>query len=133
MKKFLLTALAATVAIAPIAATSAQAAQVRHNGHGATYRDNHRGTYNYRDSRDYRNARDHREVRHAPNYRKWQKGQRFDRRYAHNYRQIDYRQYRGRNLYAPPRGYQWVQSGNDAVLVAVASGLIGAVLAGALN
>ena len=42
-------------------------------------------------------------------------------------------QYRGRGLYAPPRGYQWAQSGNDAVLVAVASGLIGAVIGGALN
>ena len=31
--------------------------------------------------------------RRAPNqYRNWRKGQRFDRRYAQNYRQIDYRQ-----------------------------------------
>ena len=64
------------------------------------------------------------------NHRKWQRGQRFDRRYATNYRQVDYRRYN--RLYAPPRGYQWVQSGNDAVLIAVASGLIGAVIGGAL-
>ena len=63
----------------------------------------------------------------------WQRGQRFDRRHAQNYREIDYRQFRGRHLYAPPRGYHWVQSGNDAVLVAVTSGVIGAVLAGALR
>ncbi|GAA0729662.1 RcnB family protein [Sphingomonas japonica] len=65
-------------------------------------------------------------------YNSWQRGQRFNRAYAPNYRQIDYRSYGGRGLYAPPQGYQWVQSGNDAVLVAVASGLIGAVLGGVL-
>ncbi|TKD52162.1 hypothetical protein FBR43_07915 [Sphingomonas baiyangensis] len=66
----------------------------------------------------------------AYQYRSWQRGQRFNRAFAPNYRQIDYRTYRQRGLYAPPRGYQWVQSGNDAVLVALASGLIGAVIGG---
>ena len=68
-------------------------------------------------------------VQRAPSYqyRHWQRGQRFDSRYARNYRQIDYRQYRG--LRAPPRGYRYVQSGNDAVLVAITSGIIGAVFA----
>ena len=65
-------------------------------------------------------------------YTNWQRGQRFDRNRAPNYRQIDYRAYRQRGVYAPPRGYQWVQSGNDAVLIAIASGLIGAVVGGAL-
>jgi Ni/Co efflux regulator RcnB len=64
-------------------------------------------------------------------YRQWQRGQRFDARYARNYRSIDYRQHR--RLQAPPRGYRWVQSGNDAVLVGIASGLVAAVLASALN
>ncbi len=31
------------------------------------------------------------------------------------------------------RGYRWVQSGNDAVLVGIASGLVGAVLFSVLN
>lgn len=66
-------------------------------------------------------------------YRKWNKGQRFDRRYAQNYRIVDYRKYRARKLYAPPRGYRWVRSGNDAVLVGVTSGLISAVLVNALR
>lgn len=77
-------------------------------------------------------------VRNTPartNYRsKWYKGQRFNRAEARNYRQINnWRQYQNRRLYAPPRGYQWVQSGNDAVLIAVASGVIGAVLGGVFN
>jgi Ni/Co efflux regulator RcnB len=57
--------------------------------------------------------------------RSWRQGDRFDSRYAGNYRIIGnpdaYR------LREAPRGYRWVRSGNDAVLVALASGLIGAI------
>jgi Ni/Co efflux regulator RcnB len=61
--------------------------------------------------------------------RRWTQGQRFDSRYASHYRIIG-------NPYAyrlreAPRGYRWVQSGNDAVLVALASGLIGAIVGNA--
>jgi len=67
-----------------------------------------------------------------PNYRNsWRKGERFDSRQARNYRQIDYRQYRG--LKAPPRGYRYVQSGNDAVLVGITSGIIAAVITNAIR
>ncbi|MEC3910763.1 RcnB family protein [Sphingobium sp. CR2-8] len=63
--------------------------------------------------------------------RRWAKGQRFDRRYATNYRVVNnYRDYR---LSAPPRGYHWVRSGNDAVLIAITSGLIGAVVGSAIR
>ena len=61
----------------------------------------------------------------------WQRGQRFDSRYARNYRQVDYRQHRG--LRAPPRGYRYVQSGNDAVLVGVTSGIIAAIFSNILR
>lgn len=64
-------------------------------------------------------------------YRNWQRGQRFDSRYARNYRQVDYRQHRG--LKAPPRGYRYVQSGNDAVLVGVTSGIIAAIFSNMLR
>lgn len=67
----------------------------------------------------------------TPNYRSWHKGDRFDSRYARNYRQIDYRHYRG--LKAPPRGYRYVQSGNDAVLVGITSGIIAAVITNAIR
>lgn len=62
---------------------------------------------------------------------RWAKGQRFDRRQTANYRVIN--NYRGYRLNAPPRGYQWVQSGNDAVLIAITSGIIGAVIGGAIR
>lgn len=134
MKKLLLSAVATTLIASPIlAAAPASAAQWhgrtttrtthvvrqqpnRHAYNRTAYRSQQRVTYrqNYR-----------------PNYRSWNRGDRFDSRYASNYRVVDnYRDYR---LQAPPRGYQWEQSGNDAVLVALASGLIGAVIGGALN
>lgn len=59
--------------------------------------------------------------------RRWRQGERFDSRYASNYRIIG-NSYRNRQA---PRGYRWVQSGNDAVLVALASGLIGAIIGNA--
>lgn len=66
-------------------------------------------------------------------HKNWKRGQRFDRRYATNYRVVDYRTYRGHGVYAPPRGYHWVRSGNDAVLVGITTGLVAAVIAGAIN
>ncbi len=119
MKKFVLAAVAASVAVSPIlAAAPAAAAQqtrtvVKHKPNGNVVVK----------QKTVRKA--------APaQYRNWQRGQRFDSRYARNYRQIDYRQYnrqyRG-HLNAPPRGYRYVQSGNDIVLVSIASGIIGAI------
>jgi Ni/Co efflux regulator RcnB len=32
--------------------------------------------------------------------------------------------WRGQHLSAPPRGYHWVQTGGDYVLVAIATGII---------
>jgi Ni/Co efflux regulator RcnB len=58
--------------------------------------------------------------------RNWRKGERFDRRYAANYRVIA--KPRAYRLHDAPRGYRWVQSNHDAVLVAITSGLIGAVI-----
>lgn len=124
MKKLILGLVAASIAATPAMAASPQ----QHRGYDAPRQQTvvkHRpnGTvvvkqkaaqrgHGYQSDRGYQN-------------RNWQRGQRFDSRYAQNYRQIDYRQYRG--LRAPPRGYRYVQSGNDAVLVAITSGIIGAV------
>lgn len=112
MKKFIIAALAASAAIAPIAAAPAAAYQ--------------RYDTNVRHRPD-RSAP-------APQYHNWRKGERFDQRQARNYQPINnWQSYRARRLYAPPRGYHWVRSGNDAVLVAITGGLIGAVLGGAFN
>lgn len=123
MKKLILGLVAASMAATPVMAAAApqrdyetQRTVVRERPNGTVvvkHKNVQRG-YGYQNGNAYQN-------------RNWQRGQRFDSRYARNYRQIDYRQYRG--LRAPPRGYRYVQSGNDAVLVAITSGIIGAVFA----
>ena len=125
MKKFILSAIAATLAAGPVLATAAEAAPIQRERTVIRERADGRTVITQR------NVVRQPQYRQQRQYRNWRKGERFDRRYAQNYRQIDYRQYRG--LRAPPRGYQYYQSGNDAVLVAVASGLIGAVIGGALR
>jgi Ni/Co efflux regulator RcnB len=71
---------------------------------------------------------------HAPRgyqVQQWSYGQRMPSYYRSNqYVVSNYGQY---GLRAPPRGYQYVRSGNDVVLAAVAGGLITAVIAGLFN
>ena len=62
--------------------------------------------------------------------RQWSYGQRMPSYYTQGYVVNDYHRY---GLRAPPRGYQYVRSGNDVVLAAVAGGLITAVIAGLFN
>ena len=122
MKKFILAAVAATVAISPIAASVAEAQQYQQR----PYQQQRQPSVQQRNGHNVQRpiARPQ-----APQYRSnWRKGDRFDSRQARNYRQIDYRQYRG--LRAPPRGYHYVRSGNDAVLIGITTGLVAAVIAG---
>ncbi len=91
-----------------------------------------------RDHRD--NVRTAHVVKYAPhktvtktvvrnnNARNWRKGERFDYRQARNYRQIRQQDYRRYGLREAPRGYRWVQSGNDAVLIGITSGIVSAIL-----
>jgi len=118
MKKFILGLVAATMVATPALA----AAPIQHRGYETqrtlvTHRVN--GTTVVK------------QTQRGGQYRNWRKGQRFDSRYARNYRQIDYRRYHG--LRTPPRGYRYVQSGNDAVLVGITSGIIAAVFANAIR
>lgn len=63
--------------------------------------------------------------------RQWSYGQQLPTYYRSNQYVVgNYGQY---GLRAPPRGYQYVRSGNDVVLAAVAGGLITAVIAGLFN
>lgn len=135
MKKFILAVVAGSVALTPAIAAAAPAQQQRQVT---------RNVVTYGPDRIVQRT----VVRHhGPNRaaqrnivrqriqaeRRWARGQRFDRRYARDYRQIDYRSYRQRGLYAPPRGHHWVRSGNDAVLVAITTGIIASVLANAIR
>jgi len=50
------------------------------------------------------------------------RGERLPLEYRHRQYVVD--DWRGYNLSAPPRGYHWVQTGGDYVLVAIATGII---------
>lgn len=109
MKKFIIAALAATIVTTPVMAAPYQS----HDNRG-------------RIEQNHRN--DQRQVQYRTN---WKKGERFDYRQARNYRVVtNYRQY---HLREAPRGYRWVQSGNDAILIGITSGIVASVLAGAFH
>jgi len=61
----------------------------------------------------------------GPNH-SWYRGDRLPYEYRTRHYVVD--DWRGHHLYAPPRGYQWVQSGGDYLLVAVATGIIASIL-----
>ena len=54
------------------------------------------------------------------------RGGRLPSQYRSNQYVVD--DWRGHHLNAPPRGYHWVQTGGDYVLVAIASGIIASIL-----
>lgn len=57
--------------------------------------------------------------------RQWRRGDRMPVAYRSNAYAVDYRRY---GLSAPPRGYHYVRSGNDAVLAGITTGLIASVI-----
>jgi len=83
----------------------------------------------HHDNRDF--GRSHNQERDrggrgvGPNYA-YYRGDRMPVEYRHRQYVVD--DWRGHNLSAPPRGYHWVQSGNDYVLIAVATGIIASLL-----
>ena len=63
--------------------------------------------------------------RGAGPYRRWHRGDRLPYEYRHHsYVVHDWNRHR---LYRPPSGYHWVQTGDDYVLVAIATGIIAAL------
>jgi Ni/Co efflux regulator RcnB len=121
MKKIALALAGASVALTGLAATPASASEFgRHN--------NDRGRYEQVQNRRF--VQNNRFVNHNRfQQHRWNRGDRFDGRYASNYMVISNPGYY--RLRPAPYGYHWVRSGNDAVLVAVASGIIGALVANA--
>ena len=89
-----------------------------------------------RDDRNYNEGRrderrdDRREERRdergaGPNHN-YYRGGRLPDDYRHRQYVVD--DWRGHHLRAPPRGYHWVQSGGDYILIAIASGIIADIL-----
>ncbi|MFN3836284.1 MAG: RcnB family protein [Brevundimonas sp.] len=158
MKKILTATMAAVLATTALGAAGAASAQSRGDHRYEQRQDRQDWRQDRRDDRrEYRQDRrdDRRDYRQdqrayarwqraerrysAPRYvaprgyavRTWSYGQRMPAYYRTNaYVVNDYGRY---GLRAPPRGYQYVRSGNDVVLAAVAGGLITAVIAGLFN
>jgi Ni/Co efflux regulator RcnB len=83
-------------------------------------RDNEARRMDRRDNRD--RARDRRDERGAGPNHGFHRGDRLPYEYRNRHYVVD--DWRGHNLSAPPRGYHWVQTGSDYVLVAIATGVI---------
>jgi Ni/Co efflux regulator RcnB len=127
MKKFILSAIAASMIASPMVASEASAQgypqNSQHQRHETVVR-HQPGRTVVVDRTVTRN--------HGPQYRNdWRRGERFDYRRARNYQVIN--NYRGYRLRTPPRGYHYVRSGNDAVLVGITSGIIAGIIAGAIR
>jgi Ni/Co efflux regulator RcnB len=101
---------------------------------GDDHRNNdHRGDDRRDDGRRNDRANDHRDNRGPMAHNRGagprhdlQRGGRLPSQYRN--RQYVVNDWRGHRLSAPPRGYQWVQTGSDYVLVAAATGLIAQIL-----
>lgn len=126
MKKFILAALAATIVATPVLAAPDWNNDDR-GRHEQNFDRHDRGDRHDRFDRFDRN--DRRPDRGG--YRSWNRGDRFDGRYAANYRVIDSPRYY--RLHDAPRGYRWVRSGNDAVLIGITSGIVASVMANAIR
>ncbi len=91
--------------------------------HHANQRDNHGNDYRNYGFQDggYRGHDRAAGPDHA-----WYRGDRLPAEYNSRYYVVD--DWRGHHLSAPPRGYHWVQAGNDYVLAAIATGVIASIL-----
>jgi Ni/Co efflux regulator RcnB len=85
---------------------------------------------NQHDSRGFGRAheQERRKGRGVGPYHEYYRGDRLPAAYRHRNYVVD--DWRGHHLNAPPRGYEWVQSGGDYVLIAIATGIIAQLLLG---
>jgi len=77
------------------------------------------------DRREFQNRANYderREERGAGPNHEFHRGERLPVQYRHWNNVVN--DWRGHNLSAPPRGYHWIQTGGDYVLVAIATGII---------
>ena len=129
MKKLMLAAAGAAVALSPIAATPALARDFNGHNFNRHVQVHKRNVVKKRIVKNRYVQNRYVQQRYVQQ-RHWRQGERFDYRYAPNYRVISNPYYY--NLRPAPYGYRWVQSGNDAVLIAITSGIIGAIIGNAL-
>lgn len=111
----------ASVVVASLACGNAAFAQ------RDTRDDQHPATPQPRAMQQRHNMPDHSGPGAGPNHN-FYKGERLSNEYHNNNYVVD--DWRAHGLRQPPRGYHWVQTGADYVLVAVATGIIADLLLG---
>jgi Ni/Co efflux regulator RcnB len=91
-------------------------------------RRNDRGDNRNDNRRDFGRSHNeqHSQGRGAGPNQEYYRGDRFPAEYRTRHYVVD--DWRAHQLTAPPRGYQWVQSGGDYVLIAIATGIIAQLL-----
>ena len=98
-----------------------------HGGRNDGGRNDQRGDQrDHRDTQGRNSGRDQHDQRRGergagPNHQ-FYRGDRLPHEYRNRQYVVD--DWRGHRLSAPPRGYHWVQSGGDYLLVAIATGVI---------
>ncbi len=142
MNRFRTFALAALVAVGPLAATSANAQQYngRDRGHQAERNRDHdrndRGRWNQRShngyyigSRFYYGQPTYQQMQrrdYRGGYQQWRRGDRLPSYARQQYREVDWRRER---LRQPPRGYHYVRDDRgELLLVAITTGVILSIL-----
>ena len=134
MNKKLIIAAVLAAYLGAIGAASAQDRGNRDHDRGndrnrGDQRDDHRYDHDNGDRRNDRNDYRHDDRgndRGAGPRHDMRKGGRLPSEYRGRQYVVD--DWRGHHLSAPPRGYHWVQTGGDYVLVAVATGIIASLL-----
>lgn len=120
MKKFFVTALAATMLTAPMAAVQAAPFAPVIKSESSLEQVQYR-----HDNRRYVKRYDRAPVVKKYQKKRWQRGHRVDN--WKRYSAVDYKRY---HLRQPPRGHRWVKVDNDFLLIAIGSGLIASIIAG---
>ncbi|APW39983.1 hypothetical protein RD110_24555 [Rhodoferax koreense] len=130
MHKKLLTTVLTALALATGGSVFAQNGPDRGPGRdhrsGPQQRNDHRGPQG-RPGPQYQQAERHDDRGAGPDHN-FRRGGRLPSEYRN--RQYVVNDWRGHHLSAPPRGYHWVQTGGDYVLVAIATGVIAQILLG---
>lgn len=121
-------------AITALALVAGQCALAQGDPRGGNYgqqgqRDDNRNNRGNDNNRNRDNGADHRnngraygDERGAGPDHQFRRGDRLPDQYRNRQYVVD--DWRGHHLSQPPRGYHWVQSGSDYVLVAIATGVI---------
>lgn len=93
-------------------------------GHDKSYR--HDDRHDRHDRHDQRDHRYYHNGRGAGPHHDFYRGQHLSAEYRRHEYVVD--NWRYHRLSAPPRGYHWVQTGTDYVLVAIATGIIAQIV-----